>query len=923
MVQSTTSLKREERLLQMRHDYKKTRTDRVSGCRAKTAKTSEHSEAWKTPLLNRNFRYSERFKKDDNDLPTLRREKTFDETLLASEREAESPRAIHENKMKAVGDQIKGKLSPLAQTSMPLRKSLPSLLHKNNEEKDEFQAELKKATSRIRNDINSKVNVNKKTSHNDVAARAANPTKPQNKVTESSRTNKNNETKVNSRRPPSRSNEIRPKTNAQNDVKSKAVVNQPKFNGKENGRTMPDRGQASGKESTPEHSPTREKETPKPITSQPASDNQKQAPSKQFYFGMIENKQLEAKDHLKDFPGLGSPIIEEFRDFHLIEQKLLSYHNEDDEIDKFKSQLKEEKKIIKNLSSESALSSEGSEGEGSDGSLGIAVRLRPTLPKKQLSMPRFSPAAAWRQLASLDAHFAAERQPLSLAVETKMSGEVPPESSPRSEQSADKSGDSGISGDHAHSDHRVDSPSRHHPTDTTPAWTPQQDLGDSSSDGAGAVQLHADSPTVATYSPGAQPFSLSLPRDSQDRGKQIQQGFNSLQKFRKSVSGALGAALGSRRFDLEHEPMLEEPEQNWFLTKSAPNSLSNPLLYQQPARATDCEDIKEESVMPSDKEEPTSWRPGTSYLSWGGHVMYLPPAPAAEQPLSMLGPIDRPVRSKSSGCLEAAARAARAARVPSHEMRERDRSASPEVARALPARVEPAATRPTNAGGRSKRFTFQSTVRQLERRRLAEKLSKEADLKEQQRKTEQEAMRRVEEEFQRKRAREKANIRQQLRLVSSGAASMPASTTNNAKTRDEPDGSCRESPAPERTRERQRHSNASSEISGRSKSTTPIRCVELSEWRCEGARVYRDWAAPPAHTHPPACARMPMSAHVICNAAETEAFSGSPRSDNYRLEFARGRSPRTPRAPRLLPVPRSPSTSGSELSLRHPIKIRW
>lgn len=196
-------------------------------------------------------------------------------------------------------------------------------------------------------------------------------------------------------------------------------------------------------------------------------------------------------------------------------------------------------------------------------------------------------------------------------------------------------------------------------------------------------------------------------------------------------------------------------------------------------------------------------------------------------------------------------------------------------------------------------------------------------MKEQQRKTEQEAMRRVEEEFQRKRAREKANIRQQLRLVSSGAASMPASTTNNAKTRDEPDGSCRELPAPERTRERQRHSNASSEISGRSKSTTPIRCVELSEWRCEGARVYRDWAAPPAHTHPPACARMPMSAHVICNAAETEAFSGSPRSDNYRLEFARGRSPRTPRAPRLLPVPRSPSTSGSELSLRHPIKIRW
>ncbi|KOB66024.1 putative mutS-like protein 5 isoform c [Operophtera brumata] len=212
--------------------------------------------------------------------------------------------------------------------------------------------------------------------------------------------------------------------------------------------------------------------------------------------------------------------------------------------------------------------------------------------------------------------------------------------------------------------------------------------------------------------------------------------------------------------------------------------------------------------------------------------------------------------------------------------------------------------------GRGKRFTFQSTVRQLERRRIADKLSKEADLKEQQRRTELEAMRRVEEEFQRKRAREKANIRQQLRLVSSGATSMPTGT-HHSKGRDEPDGSCRESPAPERTRDgRQRHSNTSSEISGRSKSSTPIRCVEVSDWRTgEAPRVYRDWAAglSSSHAHPPACARMPI-----------------PRSDNYRLEFARGRSPRsprTPRPPRLLSATRSPSTSGSELSLRQPIKI--
>lgn len=47
-------------------------------------------------------------------------------------------------------------------------------------------------------------------------------------------------------------------------------------------------------------------------------------------------------------------------------------------------------------------------------------------------------------------------------------------------------------------------------------------------------------------------------------------------------------------------------------------------------------------------------------------------------------------RSKSSGCLEAGARAARAALCA--EMRERERSASPEVQRALPARVLPTNT---------------------------------------------------------------------------------------------------------------------------------------------------------------------------------------------------------------------------------------
>jgi len=34
----------------------------------------------------------------------------------------------------------------------------------------------------------------------------------------------------------------------------------------------------------------------------------------------------------------------------------------------------------------------------------IALQLRPTLPKKQLEIPRFSPTAAWRLLSALEAH---------------------------------------------------------------------------------------------------------------------------------------------------------------------------------------------------------------------------------------------------------------------------------------------------------------------------------------------------------------------------------------------------------------------------------------------------------------------------------------------------------------------------------------
>ncbi|XP_068626390.1 uncharacterized protein [Battus philenor] len=965
MVQSSVSLKREERLLQSKQDARKTRTDVVSGCRAKTAKT-DLNEAWKTPLLNRNFRHSERFSKDDGDLCTLRREKTFDNSFIETHKEHLPPSDGIKRNHKTSGVQRNNKTIPLTDNK-PLRKSLPSLLSRNEEE-DEFQSELKKATSRVRSELGSKTNENKASQLSRYSAEKPNPNKStaQSKIKESSLKKNNKDESRTNRRPVTRSHEIKSKITQPNKNVMKNETNKYKTHAKENNRVMPDRGQASGKESTPEHSPTRIRELKENNNLQLQSTT---APSKQFYFGMIETEQSKPGDYLKDFPGLGSPIIEELGDFHAIEQKLLNYRDEQEEMEKFNEMFKEDcrrcqavtecpvssgssaserpgitlwlrptmpKKppvlnfspntawrqlpVFTNLMSASSDTSVSSESSLTERTTGAALRLWPSLTDTKPTSPQFNPAAAWDQLPSFESRHTSGTRPL--AVETKIQGDVTADSSPRSDPSADKSGDSGISGDHGHSDHGVDTPSRNHPLETTATWTPQQDLGDSSSEGAGGAGGVPLLTGLPTYSPGAQPFSLSLPRDHHDKGKQLQ-GFNSLQKLKKSVSGALGA-LGSRRFDLEHQPMPEEPEQNWFLTKSAPNSLSNPLLYQASRTMGFGEDIKEDTELTIKDPGVGSWRADSSYVSWSGHLMYLPPATPAgrnpgtapPQPLSMLGPLDRPVRSKSSGCLEAQARAAREARAAlAGEMRERERSASPGAVRALPAAVRPVTNRnKTSSGGRAKRFTFQSTVRQLERRRLAEKLSREADLKEQQRKTELEAMRRVEEEFQRKRAREKANIRQQLRLVSSGASSLP---TGNAKARDEPDGSSRDSPGAERSNER-RHTKSSSETSSRSKSTTPIRGVETPEWRSgNSARVYRDWAAAPAHAYPPACATI-TRAHAV----EAEAFSGSPRSDNYRLEFARGRSPRTPRAPRLLPTPGSPSSSGSELSLRA-VRVRW
>lgn len=400
---------------------------------------------------------------------------------------------------------------------------------------------------------------------------------------------------------------------------------------------------------------------------------------------------------------------------------------------------------------------------------------------------------------------------------------------PRS--SHDKSGDSGISGDAgAANDDSLDvsTTNRLKASATRPTWTPQQDLGEESSSDAG-VDSPPPMPTPVKFPPRAHVFSLSLPRDDNRmylynpdvKGKEGST-FNSLQKLKRSVSGALG--LGP--LDLERKRTRDVLDDNWLLSTSAPTSLQHTQLTDATRSSPpgwkpsfDDEDDDDEEDLEVDLEDrgdfPVIMKPPSfSYLASGGHVMYLPesndsqyqsqslncrgsmmadneknsanncgpkyrkngvdefrkPGKDAEKPSKYSKdptvPKDKPSDGKMCN-----SKLSKSCENVSSEMKQR--SSSPQSTGGHQQNLQddkeiaPEVKLPLKSGNsKGRRFTFQSTVRQIERRRLAEKLSREAEAKERQRKGELEAMRKVEEEFQRKRAREKANIRQQLRLYS-------------------------------------------------------------------------------------------------------------------------------------------------------------
>lgn len=339
-----------------------------------------------------------------------------------------------------------------------------------------------------------------------------------------------------------------------------------------------------------------------------------------------------------------------------------------------------------------------------------------------LQIPRFSPLAAWKSLAvdvnSSDSKNSGGRM-LSASMlqlhneeikhETKIE-RIYREPSFNLQQMDNKSGDSGISADKevGNSPDSAQMPQAY----LVSSWTPQQDLEEDEESVEEKESYHqpneADkSQSFATTSNGHM-FSLSLPRDNHSTSDKMvpQNNFYSLQKFRKSIVDV----FNQNGNDPNNKIQVQNygVDSNWLLG-SQPNSIDELAMRKE---------IERNQVM-------------ISQMTSGKHVMYLP--------TNMEYIEEKPSKYESTVCLNS-----------NSYDNERDEMLH----------------EPKLSPSKNHRFKFQSTIRKIERKKMAEKLSKEAEEQEVLRLTELEAMNRVEEEFQKKRAREKNRIRHQLRIAS-------------------------------------------------------------------------------------------------------------------------------------------------------------
>ena len=428
----------------------------------------------------------------------------------------------------------------------------------------------------------------------------------------------------------------------------------------------------------------------------------------------------------------------------------------------------------------------------------ISMHLRPTLPRKQLEIPRFSPLSAWRSL-TLDR--AASRPWRGTDTSDGSDGPEPLLTTPpRRRRPHMKSADSGISGDASSPPPPLAASSP--APDRADGWVPAHDLDLSS--GGEESSGHQRGTTLPPQLMSRTDMFPTAAEPPPERGQRHMSPhtFNSLRQMKRSVSTAIAALRRSPAHSID---------ENWLLSRSVPNSLNGG---------------DEQTTRPSEARSDGGG-------AGGRHVLYLPEYHSMPLPRRA----DRSGRSDRAGRAAAAGRRGtgrssvdlwktgeRSEHQPQEQGESLDRSRDeslddhPDKQRAdrqdeyrkehrdnhwdeckkesrnehqnvnesreelhderrEERRATPEKPPRTSLSTGKRRFSYQSTVRQLERRRLEARLSRLAEEEEQQRLKELRVLHQVEQQFQRKRAKEQAE--RQGMLGEQGPVSLPVAVSGD------------------------------------------------------------------------------------------------------------------------------------------------
>lgn len=436
----------------------------------------------------------------------------------------------------------------------------------------------------------------------------------------------------------------------------------------------------------------------------------------------------------------------------------------------------------------------------SDEDLGVTVNLRPILPKRQREIPRFSPNAAWRFLGEEpllpgeNLNESRSSEEVDAVFEDKIRGYSRPVAPPRG--SGEKSADSGISGDAGSPGPMQEfeaikivagplaasSPVASGRSDIrrARAWTPAQDLDDNSLDGSAAEspahrsniqhdKLNNTPPKLTSRANMFNLFGLKEGRTTNGYSSNVEsspefqkqsttmdestQTMSHLRKLKRSISGSANVISNSNNISNSRNPVNEKNikselstmqndkwRENWSMTRSIPNSLNNykesESLAKRDGRTGEDLPNSQYRRMNSEGNAAASGQLSSSHLQGSpasGHIMYLPEYNSLKV---------QNEDAQSSG-----------------EIKSRDLNSSKHLSRSYAqdkANDEPNKSEgpvsmpqffpsysPVGRLKKGKKFSYQSTVRVLEKRKIEAKLNKEVAEKEQQRLQEAAAMRQV------------------------------------------------------------------------------------------------------------------------------------------------------------------------------------